>query len=122
MISHVTFQRSDRNIAVLNGAIVCSNFRIRTKVLLADPKVRFASRIDVLGNYWSGVLDSLSRYFDTFDFPERYVDIQECPFRQTFTQYLLDGKQGEPRRFRKVKVIARHQTHRDAWDPQDRSF
>ena len=48
MIGHVALQRCNGHVTVFNRAVIGTVFRIGTKVLLANPKIGLASRIDVL--------------------------------------------------------------------------
>src|SRR6185369_11124710 len=63
MIGHVALQRGNGHVPVLDGAVIGAVCRIGTKVLLANPKIGFASRVDVFGDYGSRVLDTLPRHF-----------------------------------------------------------
>ena len=76
----------------------------------------------MLGNYRSGVLNSLARNLHARDLSEWDVDVQERPFGQPFTQDLFDGKQRKPGGFLKIKVLARDQTHGDSGNSQNRRF
>src|SRR5712691_1089134 len=119
MIRHVASQRSDRNIAILNRTVVGTVFGIFPEVLLANPKVRLAARIDVFGNHRPGVLDSLARNPDALDLSEWDVDVQKRPFGQSFTQYLLDGEKRKPGGFLEIKVLARYKADGDSGHSQN---
>src|SRR5260370_388788 len=80
VISHVALERRNRNVTIFNRTIVSAIFRVGTKVLFADPKVRLPAGIDVFGNYRSRVFDPLTRNLDTFDFAKRNINVKERSF------------------------------------------
>src|ERR1044071_5684898 len=109
MIGHVALQRRYRNVAIFDRAIISSILGIGTKVLLSDPEIRLASRIDVLSDNRARGLDSLTRDLDALDFAQRHVNIQESSFRQSLAQNFSYSMQGESRGFCEVKVLSGHQ-------------
>src|SRR5205807_2012790 len=111
MIGHVALQRRYRNIAIFDRAIISSVLCVRTKVLLSDPEIWLAARIDVLCDNRARVLDSLTRDLDALDLAYWHVDVQESSFRQSLAQNFPYGKQCESRSFCEVKVLSGHQTN-----------
>src|SRR5947209_7715072 len=120
MIGHVALQRRYRNIAIFDRAIISSVLCVGTKVLLSDPEIRLAARIDVLSDNRARVLNSLTGDLDSLDFAWWHVDVQERSFRQSLAQNFSDGKQCESRSFCEVKVLSGHQTNCYSRDTQDR--
>src|ERR1041384_7648103 len=120
MISHVALQRRYRNVAIFDRAIISSVLGVGTKVLLSDPEIRLASRIDMLSDNRTRVLDSLTRDLDAFDLAQWHVDVQESSFRQSLAQNFSYSKQCESRSFCEVKVLSGHQTNCYSRDAQDR--
>src|SRR6185436_5269478 len=76
MIGHVALQRRYRDVTVFNGAVVGTVFRIGTKVLLANPKIGFATRIDVFGDHGSRVFYPLPRHLHSLYFTLGNVHVQ----------------------------------------------
>src|SRR2546421_12649334 len=110
MIGHVALQRRYRNIAILDRAIISSVLCVGTKVLLSDPEIWLAARIDVLSDNRACVLNSLTRDLDALDLAQWHVDVQESPFGQPLAQNLSYSQQCKSRSFCEVKVLSGHQT------------
>src|SRR5207249_8860053 len=62
VICHVALEWRNGNEALLDRVVVGAAGRIRIEILFANPEIRLAARIDMLGNDRSRVLDALTRY------------------------------------------------------------
>src|ERR1041385_6876308 len=120
MIGHVALQRCYRNIAVFDRAIIRSVLCVGTKVLLSDPELWLAARIDVLSDNRARVLNSLTRDLDALDFAQRHVDVQESSFGQSLAQNFSYSKQCESCSLGEVKVLSGHQADGYSRNAQDR--
>src|ERR1051326_3705866 len=108
MIRHIALQRCCGNVAIFDRAIISSVFCVGTKVLLSDPEIRLASRIDMLGDNRARILNPLPRDLDTLDLTQWYVDVQERSVRQSLTQNLSHCKQCEPCSLGEVEIFSGH--------------
>jgi hypothetical protein len=92
MIRHVTLQRRDGDIALIDGVVVGAGRGAVVEILFADPEVRLAARIDVFADHRTRILDSLPRDANAFDFFSRNVDVE-----QTCLRAVLPPKPSAPR-------------------------
>src|SRR5882672_7797657 len=122
MIRHVTSQRRNRDITILDRSIVRTVFRVRTEILFTNPKIRLAPRIDMLGNHRPRILDALAGYLHSLDLPQGNVHVQERSFRQSFAENFSHGEQSKAGGVRKIKVLSGDQADRNSWYAQDGRF
>src|ERR1044071_340146 len=110
VIRHVAFERSDGNEALLYGLIIRAIGGGRSKILLADPVVRFAARVSVLADDGARVLQALPGDAHAFNLTTRNIDVEQRSFRQAFFQDFADGCDGEACGFREIESLACDQT------------